>query len=103
MAEIAAEQRALDLPSPTPAAEVVPRGPTDLLESEESEEQVDYGSPLSFCHREEDVQEEEIEMEATEVAPKPLTGTLTSFSFFCFFFCLQLPNTSILFRYECYW
>ena len=86
MAEIAAEQRALDLPSPTPAEEMVPAGSAGPLESEESEEQVDYGSPLSSYRCEEGVQEEATEMEATEAEPepKPFAGTLTSFLFFSF-------------------
>ena len=91
MAEIAAEQRALDLPSPTPAEEMVPTGSAGPLESEESEEKVDYGSPLSSYHCEENIQEEEAEMEATEAVPKPLTSIFISlfFLFFVISICLQ--------------
>ena len=88
MAEIAAERRALDLPSPTPAEEMTPTGPIDPPESEESEEQVDYGSPLSSYRHEENVQAEEVETEAAKVEPepKPSTGMFIPFSFIVFFY-----------------
>ena len=78
MAEVAAERRALDLPSPTPAEEVALAGPAGSLESEGSEEQVDYGSPLSSYRHGEDVQAEEVETEAANVEPesRPLAGIL---------------------------
>ena len=58
----------MDLPSPTPLESTIPEEaiPTDR---ESSEELVDYGSPLSSYRRVEDIEEEDVEMEATEVEP----------------------------------